>query len=179
MFLFYVLSFFKKGDTNQGRTLFKGGHYLRKYGILLGKKMPYPTAKHSMVGMGMVALHGKGMFGKVVSIGGVQKGYPGAPPLTLFEMTCVRQKCSWSSMKQNLNQSRHSFTSFLIPDNFVSCQSNNMHALHSSDKTDEDSSWTWDWQTPIFAKIQGQKADEGQQRPAKSKTSKKNINKCE
>ena len=27
MFLFYVLSFFKKG------TLFKGGHYLRKYGI--------------------------------------------------------------------------------------------------------------------------------------------------
>ena len=98
--------------------------------------MPYPTAKHSMVGMGMVDLNGKGMFGKVVSIGGVQKSYPGAPPLTLFEMTCVRQKCSWSSMKQNLNQSRHSFTSFLIPDNFVSCQSDNMHALHSSDKTD-------------------------------------------
>ena len=32
MFLFYVLSFFKKGDTIQGGTLFKGGHYLRKYG---------------------------------------------------------------------------------------------------------------------------------------------------
>ena len=33
MFLFYVLSFFKKGDTIQGGTLFKGGHYLRKHGI--------------------------------------------------------------------------------------------------------------------------------------------------
>ena len=33
MFLSYVLSFFKKGDTIQGGTLFKGGHYLRKYGI--------------------------------------------------------------------------------------------------------------------------------------------------
>ena len=33
MFLFYVLSFFKKGDTIQGGTLVKGGHYLRKYGI--------------------------------------------------------------------------------------------------------------------------------------------------
>ena len=32
MFLFYVLSFFKKGDTIQGGTLFKGVHYLRKYG---------------------------------------------------------------------------------------------------------------------------------------------------
>ena len=29
MFLFYVLSFFKKGDTIQG------GHYLRKYGTYL------------------------------------------------------------------------------------------------------------------------------------------------
>ena len=35
MFLFYVLSFFKKGDTIQGGTLFKGGHYLRKYGIYI------------------------------------------------------------------------------------------------------------------------------------------------
>ena len=35
MFLFYVLSFFKKGDTIQRGTLFKGGHYLRKYGIHL------------------------------------------------------------------------------------------------------------------------------------------------
>ena len=25
----------KKGDTIQGRTLYKGGHYLRKYGILI------------------------------------------------------------------------------------------------------------------------------------------------
>ena len=33
MFLFYVLSFFKKEDTIQGGTLFKGGHYLSKYGI--------------------------------------------------------------------------------------------------------------------------------------------------
>ena len=32
MFLFYVLSYLKKGDTIQGGTLFKGGHYLRKYG---------------------------------------------------------------------------------------------------------------------------------------------------
>ena len=100
--------------------------------------MPYPTAKHSMVGMGMIELYGKGMFGKVVSIGGVQKDYTGAPPLTLFEMTCVRQKCSWSSMKQKLNQSRHSFTSFLIPDDFVSCQNNNMDALNRRDKTNVD-----------------------------------------
>jgi hypothetical protein len=34
MFLFYVLSLFKKGDTIQGGILFKGGHYLRKYGTL-------------------------------------------------------------------------------------------------------------------------------------------------
>ena len=33
MLLFYILSFFKKGDTIQGGTLFKGRHYLRKYGI--------------------------------------------------------------------------------------------------------------------------------------------------
>ena len=33
MFLFYVLSFFKRGDTIQEGTLFKGGHYLRKCGI--------------------------------------------------------------------------------------------------------------------------------------------------
>ena len=34
MFLFYVLTFLKKGDIIQGGTLFKGGHYLRKYGKL-------------------------------------------------------------------------------------------------------------------------------------------------
>ena len=34
MFLFCVLSFFKKGDSIQGETLFKGEHYLRKYGII-------------------------------------------------------------------------------------------------------------------------------------------------
>ena len=28
----YVLNFFKKGETIQGGTLFKGRHYLRKYG---------------------------------------------------------------------------------------------------------------------------------------------------
>ena len=33
MFLFYVPSFFKKGDTIQEGTLLKGGHCLRKYGI--------------------------------------------------------------------------------------------------------------------------------------------------
>ena len=33
MFLFCVPNFFKKGDIIQGGTLFKGGHYLRKYGI--------------------------------------------------------------------------------------------------------------------------------------------------
>ena len=33
MILFYGLRFFKKGDTIQGGSLFKGGHYLRKYGI--------------------------------------------------------------------------------------------------------------------------------------------------
>ena len=35
MFLFYVLTFFKKGGIIQGGTLFKGGHYLRKYGMLV------------------------------------------------------------------------------------------------------------------------------------------------
>ena len=34
MFLFFVLSLFKKGDTIQGGTLFKRGNYLRKYGML-------------------------------------------------------------------------------------------------------------------------------------------------
>ena len=33
MFHLYVLSFFKKGDNIQGGTLFKGGQYLRKYGM--------------------------------------------------------------------------------------------------------------------------------------------------
>ena len=33
MFLFNVPTFFKKGDIIQGGTLFKGGHYLRKYGM--------------------------------------------------------------------------------------------------------------------------------------------------
>ena len=35
MFLFYVLSFFKKEDTIQEGTLFKGGHYTRKYGCYI------------------------------------------------------------------------------------------------------------------------------------------------
>ena len=34
MFLIYVQNFFKKGDNIQGGTLLKGGHYLRKYGML-------------------------------------------------------------------------------------------------------------------------------------------------
>ena len=37
MFLSYVLSFFKKGDTIQGGTLFNGENYLRKYGNLVDK----------------------------------------------------------------------------------------------------------------------------------------------
>ena len=32
---FYVLRFFKNGDTIQWGTLYKGGHYLRKYGIFV------------------------------------------------------------------------------------------------------------------------------------------------
>ena len=35
MFRFYVLSFFKNWDTNQGGTSYKRGHYLRKYGMYL------------------------------------------------------------------------------------------------------------------------------------------------
>ena len=38
MFLFYLLSFFKVGDTIQEGPLFKGGHYLRKYGTYLKTK---------------------------------------------------------------------------------------------------------------------------------------------
>ena len=33
MFLFYVLIFFKNGDTIQGGTLYNEGHHLMKYGI--------------------------------------------------------------------------------------------------------------------------------------------------
>ena len=33
-----VLSFFEKGDTIQGGSFFKGGHYLRKYGNQLTKQ---------------------------------------------------------------------------------------------------------------------------------------------
>ena len=85
--------------------------------------MPYPTAKHSMVGMGM--------FGKVVSIGGYKTHYLDNAPMDLFEMTCEVRKCSWSSMKQNMTQARQSFTSFLIPDVFVSCEKSKMKALHN------------------------------------------------
>ena len=50
MFLFHVLSFFKKGDTIQGGTLFKGGHYLRTYCILnqLIPKKPQMHLKGSL-----------------------------------------------------------------------------------------------------------------------------------
>ena len=41
MFLFYALSFFKKVETIQGGTLFKVGHYLRKYGM--------PILRHPLV----------------------------------------------------------------------------------------------------------------------------------
>ena len=43
MFLFYLLSFFKKGNTIQGGTLFKGGHYLRKYGKYIRSALLYLT----------------------------------------------------------------------------------------------------------------------------------------
>ena len=42
MFLFYVLSFFIKGGTIQGGTLFKGGHYLYSYSIQ--KRQPLSLA---------------------------------------------------------------------------------------------------------------------------------------
>ncbi len=42
MFHFYVLSFFEKGDTIQGGTLFKGGQYLRKYSISTSEKNNFP-----------------------------------------------------------------------------------------------------------------------------------------
>ena len=44
-----VHTFLKKGDTIQGGTSFKGGHYLRKYGIYsvislyLSQKLTYHT----------------------------------------------------------------------------------------------------------------------------------------
>ena len=44
MFLFYVLSFFRKKETIQGGTLFKGGHYLRKYNILMRKIQKMKTS---------------------------------------------------------------------------------------------------------------------------------------
>ena len=38
MFLFYVLTIFKNRDTIQEGTLFKGGHYIRKYGSFAATK---------------------------------------------------------------------------------------------------------------------------------------------
>ena len=46
MFLFYVLSFFKKGETIQGGTLFKGGQYLKKYGICT---LIFISFKHELI----------------------------------------------------------------------------------------------------------------------------------
>ena len=40
----YILSFFIKGDTIQGGSLFKGGHYLRKYGAYI---LLYPKSRAS------------------------------------------------------------------------------------------------------------------------------------
>ena len=45
MFIFYVLSFFKKGNTNQGGTLYKVGHNLRKYGKLFSALLLLNLAK--------------------------------------------------------------------------------------------------------------------------------------
>ena len=94
--------------------------------ISLGPEMPYQTAKHSMVGIGM--------FGKIVSIGGYNTHNLYNTPVDLIEMTCEAKKCSWSSMKQNMTQARHSFTSFLIPDVFVTCKKSKMNALLSKIK---------------------------------------------
>ena len=41
MFLFYVLSFFKKGDTIHSFCIIQGGHYLGKYGIYQGVFRPH------------------------------------------------------------------------------------------------------------------------------------------
>ena len=94
--------------------------------ISLGPEMPFQTAKHSMVGIGM--------FGKIVSIGGYNTHNLYNTPVDLIEMTCEAKKCSWSSMKQNMTQARHSFTSFLIPDVFVTCKKSKMNALLSKIK---------------------------------------------
>ena len=50
MFLFYVLTFFKKGDIIQGGTLFMGGHYLRKYGNSFFQKR-HPTKAPVQLGI--------------------------------------------------------------------------------------------------------------------------------
>ena len=42
-----MLSFFKKGDTIKGGTLFKGGHYLRKYGML--KKPTWSATETTLI----------------------------------------------------------------------------------------------------------------------------------
>ena len=55
IFLFYVLSFFKKGDTIQGGTFFKGGHYLRKYGIYMEKKGRYEI--HVVIKIDLYQIH--------------------------------------------------------------------------------------------------------------------------
>ena len=53
MFLFDVLTFFKKGDIIQGGTLFKGGHYLRKYGkSTLGPKISSSLNLLSLINVG-------------------------------------------------------------------------------------------------------------------------------
>ena len=55
---FYVLSFFKKGDTIQGAgTLFKGGRYLRKYGMwLFLKNRNHREKLHSYLDIFQLAL---------------------------------------------------------------------------------------------------------------------------
>ena len=49
MLLFYVLSFFKKGDTIQGGTLLKGGQYLRKYGVYIKQKSDDMIRSHNVM----------------------------------------------------------------------------------------------------------------------------------
>ena len=70
MFLFYVLSFFKKGDTIQGGTLFKGRHYLKKYGMLAyswnnyvgGKYCLYKLATAPFMTKGQLRVHLAGLW---------------------------------------------------------------------------------------------------------------------
>ena len=56
----YVLNvppiLWKRGDTIQGRTLYKGGHYLRKYGMYTEKNLLFKTTTLSSLKLNTVKL---------------------------------------------------------------------------------------------------------------------------